>query len=166
LSDGVLFEIKKQNETDAAWIKIQVCTDDNICVFAAPVKSFSERQSLMVDKTVWEPVKWSVVGKKDWDEISTSKVTVRVDSVKGGVTFFDSSGKLLLREKAGGGKIITQAYVMGEKTFHVQQLFNSPEDEAFYGLDQHQNGILNYKGHDVDLWQLNIVDIVPFLVSS
>jgi alpha-D-xyloside xylohydrolase len=166
LSDGVLFEIKKQKETDAAWIKIQVCTDDIIRVIASPEKSFSSRQSLMVDKFVWEPAKWSVTEKNDWVEISTSNVTVRVDSVSGAITFFNSSGKLLLQEKAGGGKIITSADVMGEKTFHIQQLFNSPEDEAFYGLGQHQNGILNYKGHDVDLWQLNIVDIVPFLVSN
>ena len=25
---------------------------------------------------------------------------------------------------------------------------------------------MNYKGHDVDLWQYNIVDVIPFLVSN
>ncbi|MEJ2629568.1 MAG: PA14 domain-containing protein, partial [bacterium] len=55
---------------------------------------------------------------------------------------------------------------MGETTFHIQQLFNSPEKEAFYGLGQHQNNIMNYKGQDVDLWQYNIVVTLPFLVSS
>jgi alpha-D-xyloside xylohydrolase len=166
LSDGVLFEIKKQNQTDAAWLKIQVCTDDIIRVIASPDKSFSTRPSLMVDKTVWEPVKWSVLGKNNLVEISTSRIKVRVDTVNGAVIFYDSNGKLLLQEKNGGGKIITSADVMGEKTFHIQQLFNSSADEAFYGLGQHQNGILNYKGHDADLWQYNIVDVVPFLVSN
>jgi alpha-D-xyloside xylohydrolase len=55
---------------------------------------------------------------------------------------------------------------MGEETFHIQQLFDSPEDEAFYGLGAHQNAFMNYKGKNVDLWQYNIIDVIPFLVSS
>ncbi len=55
---------------------------------------------------------------------------------------------------------------MGEQTFHIRQLFDSPDDEAFYGLGGHQNSIMNYKGHDVDLWQYNIVKSIPFLVSN
>ena len=32
------------------------------------------------------------------------------------------------QEKDGGGKIISSADVLGEKTFHIQQLFNPSED--------------------------------------
>ncbi|MGD0339548.1 MAG: TIM-barrel domain-containing protein [Bacteroidota bacterium] len=165
-SDGVLFELKKQKETDARWMKIQVCTEDIIRVIAAEEKSFSNRPSLMVDKTVWEPVSWSVKEKKELVEISTSKIIVRVNPKNGAISFYNINEQMLLQEKAGGGKIITTAEVMGEQTFHIQQLFNSPKDEAFYGLGAHQNSIMNYKGHDVDLWQYNIVDVIPFLVSS
>jgi alpha-D-xyloside xylohydrolase len=164
-ADGVLFEIKKQKETDAGWMKVQVCAEDIIRVIAAPQKSFSTRPSLMVDKTKWQPVQWSVKEKGDRVEISTSKLTVRVQPKTGAVAFYDVKGGLLLQEKAGG-KIITAAEVMGEKTYHIQQIFDSPEDDAFYGLGAHQNNVWNYKGHDVDLWQLNIVDVIPFLVSS
>ncbi len=55
---------------------------------------------------------------------------------------------------------------MGEQTFQIRQLFDSPANEAFYGLGAHQNALMNYKGHDVDLWQYNIIDVIPFLVSS
>ena len=72
----------------------------------------------------------------------------------------------MLSERKGGGKVITSADVLGEKTFHIRQIFDSPDDEAFYGLGAHQNSIINYKGKDVDMWQYNIVDIIPFLVSS
>lgn len=165
-TDGVLFEIRKEKETDPQWIKIQVCTEGIVRVVATPERSFSTRTSLMVDKTKWEPVPWSVSeGGDSWD-ISTSKLTVRVHPKDGAVAFYDSNGMLLLQEKAGGGKVITAANVMGERTYHIQQLFESPEDEAFYGLGAHQNAIMNYKGHDIDLWQYNIVDVIPFLVSS
>ena len=164
--DGVLFKMQKQNETDASWIKIQVCNDDIIRVIASPVDSFSHRPSLMVDKKSWEPVKWTVKENSSTVEISTANVVVHVDTITGSVAFYDSQNNLLLQENTSGGKVITPADVLGEKTYHIQELFNSPEDEAFYGLGQHQNGIMNYKGHDVDLWQYNIVDVIPFLVSS
>ena len=164
--DGVLLELKKVKETDPQLLKIQVCTDDIIRVIASPINSFSTRASLMVNKTAWEPVNWSVSEKGKWIEISTSKIKVRVDSVTGAIAFLNKDGSLLLKEKDDGGKIISSADVLGEKTFHIQQIFASPEDEAFYGLGQHQNGIINYKGHDVDLWQYNIIAVIPFLVSN
>ncbi len=165
-ADGVLFELAKQKATDAHWLKIQVCSENIIRVIAAPEKAFSSRQSLMVEKDKWKPVLWSVKEKGDQVAISTSRLIVRVEPKTGAVTFLDAKGGLLLQEKTGGGKIITAAEVMGERTFHIQQLFDSPADEAFYGLGAHQNGVMNYKGHDVDLWQHNIVDVTPFLVSS
>ena len=164
--DGILFEIKKVKNTDPQWIKIQVCTEDIIRVEAAPGKSFSSRPSLMVDKTSWEQIPWSVKENGDWIEISTAKITIRVHSKTGAVAFYDVKGQLLLQEKIIGGKIITATEVLGEQTFHIRQLFDSPQDEAFYGLGGHQNAIMNYKGHDVDLWQRNMIEVIPFLVSN
>ena len=164
--DGILFELKQQKTTDPQWLKIQICSKNIIRVIASPEKSFSSRSSLIVDKKSWEPVNWSVQEKEDWVEISTSAVTVRVNSKTGEISFYNSHGQVLLQEAAGGGKIMTSAELMQEKTYHIQQLFNSPDDEAFYGLGGHQNSIMNYKGHDVDLWQHNMVEAVPFLVSS
>ena len=120
----------------------------------------------MVCKSNWKPVVWSL---KEFDnnvEISTSQLTVRLNKETGSIAFHDVNGIALLEEKQGGGKIITSAEVMGEQTYHIQQLFDSPANEAFYGLGQHQNAIMNYKGHDVDLWQHNIISVVPFLVSN
>jgi alpha-D-xyloside xylohydrolase len=165
-ADGVLFELKKQKETDVQLLKIQICTEDIIRVLASPDKSFSTRPSLMIEKTAWEPVPWSVKEKGDWIEISTAKTVVKVQSKTGNLAFYDAQGKLYLQEKASSNKIIEQADVLGEKTFHIQQQFESPKDEAFYGLGGHQNSIMNYKGHDVDLWQRNMIAVVPFLVSS
>ena len=165
-ADGVLFELTPRKSTDARWMKLQVCNDDIIRVISTQEKTFSARPSLMVEKTVWDPVPWSVKEKNGMVVISTSKVTVRVHPGSGAVSFHDATGQTLLRERTGGGKIITAAEEMGEQTFHIRQLFDSPESEAVYGLGAHQNGVMNYKGRDVDLWQYNIVDAVPFLVSS
>lgn len=163
--DGVLFEITKQKDTDVKLIKIQVCSDEIIRVVASPSKSFSERGSLMVEKSSWPKVNWNVKENGNDVEISTSKLTARVNKINGTVTFCDSKGKVITQEITGG-KIISSADVFGEKTYHIQQYFNSPDEEAFYGLGAHQNNVWNYKGHDVDLYQYNIVDVIPFLISN
>jgi len=164
--DGVLFEIKKKNNEDPKWVKIQVCADNIIRVIATPADTFSTRKSLMVSHDDWSKTEWSVKEAGNDVEIITSRITVKVNQENGVVAFYDQQGKQLLQEKKQGGKIITSAVVLGEKTYHIQQLFESPADEAFYGLGAHQNGVMNYKGHDADLWQYNIVDVNPFLISS
>lgn len=164
--DGVLFELKKQKDTDAQLLKVQIITENIIRIIASPVSSFSTRKSLVVEKTNWKPVQWSIKEKNDYVDIITSKLIVRVNPENSKVAFYDKNEKLILNESANDSKIIVPAEVMGEQTYHIRQIFNSSEDEAFYGLGAHQNGIMNYKGHDVDLWQYNIVDVIPFLISS
>lgn len=165
-SDGVLFELKKTRLTDPQLLKVQVCTPDIIRIIAVPEKSFSGRKSLMVAKTTWEPVAWEVRERGGLVEIATSSLIVRVNPSSGAVGFFDSTGHPILRERSSGGTIITPADVMGEQTYHLQQLFDSPADEAFYGLGGNQNAVMNYKGHNLDLYQHNMEEVVPFLVSN
>ncbi len=147
-------------------MKIQVCTDNIFRVVASMEQSPSTRPSLMVDKTAWPAISWTMLEKDGRWEISTAKLSVRVNPGDGSVAWYDRAGRLLLQEPTGGGKILTATDVMGEKTWHIQQLFDSPADEALYGLGTHQNTVMNWKGHDVTLSQENMVDVVPFLVSS
>lgn len=165
-TDGVIIELTKQKPTDPQWMKIQLCTEDIVHILASPTKSFSSRPSLMVDKTKWNPVSFSIKENGETIDISTSKIIVTVQLKTGAVTFRNADGQLLLQEKSGRGKIITPTEVMGEQTYTIQQLFDSSGDEAFYGLGGHQNALMNYKGHDVDLWQHNMVESVPFLISN
>jgi len=165
-SDGVLFELTKQKPTDPQYLKIQVCNENIFHVIATPEKLFSSRSSLMVDRTTWDPVPFTVREQGDWIEIATTQTKVRVNYKTGVIAFYDQHNNILLQEKAGLGKLITATKVGGEQTYHIQNIFESPQDEAFYGLGGHQNSIMNYKGHDVDLWQHNMVEVVPFLVSN
>ncbi|HXX65218.1 MAG TPA: TIM-barrel domain-containing protein [Bacteroidota bacterium] len=164
--DGIVFALATQNPTGPKLVKVQICTEDIIRILATRDSTFSSRDDLVAERHTWEPVPWSVREDEGLVEVSTSKLIVRVDPANGALTFLDSRGRLLLEEPAGGGKIITPAAVMGENTFHIQQLFNSPPEEAFYGLGGNQNAIMNFKGHDIDLYQKNMVEVVPFLVSS
>ncbi|MCX7798303.1 MAG: DUF4968 domain-containing protein [Melioribacter sp.] len=164
--DGLLFHLKKEKETNAKLLKLQVIDENIVRVIASPIDAFSNRESLIIEKKRQKLVKWQIKNYDDFVELSTSRLIVKVKKQDGKISFYDKNGNLLLTENANVSKIFTPANVMGENTFHIQQIFDSPEDEAYYGLGAHQNGIMNYKGYDVDLWQYNIVDVVPFLVSS
>lgn len=166
LDDGVLIELTPKSETDPARMRVQVCGEGIFRVTATREAEFSSRESLIVLQDSLPETAFSITEADGVVSVSTAKLTARVDAATGEVTFCDHEGHEILREKAGGGKVLTAAEVMGEPTWHVQQVFQSPEGEAFYGLGQHQNGLMNYRGRSVDLWQYNIVASVPFLYSS
>jgi alpha-D-xyloside xylohydrolase len=165
-ADGVVIRLRKTKATDARLMKVQVCADNVLRVVASPENGFSARRSLMVPTTEWPPVAYTVRRKGDTLQIATSKVLAKVALKTGEIAFYDPSGRVILQERSGGGKTMTDANVMGEQTYHIRQVFQSPPDEAFYGLGQHQNAIMNYRGHNVDLWQYNLVDVVPMVISS
>ena len=54
----------------------------------------------------------------------------------------------------------------GESTYRVTDRFSPTPTEAFYGLGQHQSGMMNYRGATVELGQNNTDVAIPLLVSS
>lgn len=162
LSDGVVVRLQAK-EGQAKQVKIRVVSDDIIQVIASPVDSFSSRKSLMVVPDLKVSATWNVEESEEAVTITTAQLKAKVSTLSGEVIFTDLQGNVLLQEKNGGGKTFGPAEVPG---YTIQQVFESTDDEAFYGLGAHQNGQINYKGEDVELAQHNIVDVVPFLYSS
>ena len=60
----------------------------------------------------------------------------------------------------------TPIEVEGKKAFSTQVVFDSPDDEAFYGLGQQQTGAFDHKGLNEELYQYNTKISIPFVVSS
>ena len=99
--------------------------------------------------------------------LDTGEVEVRVNRASGAVGFYDTNGLPLLVEKPDGGKRLTPASVGGINTLQSQQQFLLPPGEAFYGLGQHQAGIMNYANATVHLQNKNPGESsVPVLLSS
>jgi alpha-D-xyloside xylohydrolase len=97
--------------------------------------------------------------------VTTAKLRVTVTLADGTVSFADASGRPILDE-VGGAHTLTPATVQGESTHHVQQMWRATAGESLYGLGQRQEGKLDIKGYDLELWQRNTVVAMPFLVSS
>jgi len=110
-------------------------------------------------------VRFTVTTARGRTTLATAKLQVIVDLGTGAVSFADEKGTPILAEKPGSREL-TPATVQDEATFHVRQSWLANPDESLYGLGQRQEGILDLKGYDLELWQRNMVVAVPFLVSS
>ncbi|MFA9388280.1 MAG: TIM-barrel domain-containing protein [Prolixibacteraceae bacterium] len=135
-------------------IRVSVVQSDSV---------FSNDESLMVNGQPDSTIEWKVQESADEVELSTNTLSARVNKETGYVQFLDQNGNVILAEaKRNYGTQIGEN--LPETS--MQEIFESPSDEAFYGLGQHQNGEVNYKGLDVELQQNNIVAVVPFLYSN
>ncbi len=178
-SDGnsVTVSVQRPTAQSARLVRLHVVSPDIIRVEATCEAAFPQKQSLVVvpqqpcsDFTVSEE-QGSVV-------VKTAHVTARVDGTTGRVVFHDNNGKQLLSEVPEGGKTFARYTVpdahVGVGTLTDTQrngwtwraLFDSPDDEAFYGLGQHQAEDLNMKGKNEELFQYNTKISVPFVVSN
>ncbi|MCX7985102.1 MAG: DUF5110 domain-containing protein [Bacteroidetes bacterium] len=147
------------------WLSVIPYSDNVIRVVASRDSNFFHRSSLVV---VRKPDS-TIHVKKRSDSVAcileTKNIRVTIFKVGGTISFHNKS-MVVAREARIAGRSLEPVEVLGEKTFRIQQRFEITPDEAFYGLGQHQNGIFNYRGYSLDLWQYNIVAVVPFLVSS
>jgi alpha-D-xyloside xylohydrolase len=165
ITDGVVVYPSNKVSNGAQAVKIQVVSDKIIHITAAPADTFSTVKSIMAIEKERPAVKWDLMQKSDTLVLTTSALRVMVLLKTGEVTFADTLGNPILTESTNGKKM--EPVTLDEvKTYHVRQVFESSDDEAFYGLGQHQHGYMNLKGKDVDLTQFNTCVAIPFLVSS
>jgi alpha-D-xyloside xylohydrolase len=114
-----------------------------------------------------ERTHWKLAESADEISLRTDEIEARVNRASGAVEFFDKNGNSLLAEKSDGGKSLTPAHVGGIDTLRSRQEFTLAPDEAIYGLGQHADGLMNYRGAIVHLQQINPTEsAVPVLLSS
>lgn len=160
---GIQVQVVKN--TDTTTIQLEVVTPDIIHVKAFPGSVVNEKRSLVVLDSIAANTEWTIEEAKGKVGLKTEKVTAWVDLSSGGVSFSDASGRTKLAEWSDGGRMFLKND-REPRLKTIRQIFESPDDEALYGLGQHQNDQMNYKGEDVDLTQYNIAVAIPFMVSS
>lgn len=166
MSDGMVVTVHPKKSTDAKHIRLQVMGDQLIRVSATNENRFPDRKSLIIVPQTAEQTQFSVEKTEGSVTLATSKVKATVNTSTGEVVFTDLQGKVLLAENKGGGKSFTPIEVEGKKEYSIRQVFESPEDEAFFGLGQHHSGEFNYKGKNEELYQYNSKVSLPFIVSN
>lgn len=179
--DGIIVSLKQEQPTDVRKVRLQVINDRIVHVSATPEETFSKEESLIIVSQINNDAvgnttasnhkerKSPVFSVEETDSsyiLKTAELRVSVHCRTGEVTFADAQGNPILRENEGGGKTFTPITVEGTKGYSTRQVFESPDDEAFYGLGQHQADEFNYKGKNESLFQYNTKVSVPFIVST
>jgi len=175
----VTIPVKSQQADGPTVVRLQVVNDNIIRVQATSQAQLPEKQSLMIVAQTAKP-KFDVRESDSKVCVKAAGVEARVDVKSGRILFYDAAGKLLLKEADKGGKTfrpfrvpdreigvdlakVSEAHKNG-LTWHA--LFDSPDDEAFYGLGQHQSEEFNMKGKNEDLFQYNTKVSIPFVLSN
>jgi alpha-D-xyloside xylohydrolase len=145
-------------------LTLQVCAQDIIRVAYATDSTFVSRSTLATaPKRCDATTPWELTETETEATLRTAKLQARVDLATGAVTFLDLAARPILAERA---RVLTPAQVQAEQTQHVQQQWEPNEDEALYGLGQHQQNLMDIKHFPLSLIQYNTEIVVPFFVSS
>ena len=163
--NGVSVKVQQPSEDGPTLVRLEVLGEKIIHMSATPERKFADPESLVIIPAK-EKTGFAVEQNDDTITVSTSEIKANVLASTGEVWFTDMDGKVLLREDEGGGKSFSPIEVEGTHGYSFRQVFESPEDEAFYGLGQHQADEFNYKGKNEELFQYNTKVSVPFIVSN
>jgi alpha-D-xyloside xylohydrolase len=152
-------------EVDGGRLSLEVCADNIIRVAYARDAAFFTRPSLMASPRRCDPGDARVASNRAELTLRTARLGVRVQRRSGRVSFHDAHGRLILVEKPHG-RTLTPATLYDQPAQSVRQEWLPNPGESLYGLGQRQDGLLDIRGHDLELKQYNTQIAVPFLVSS
>ncbi|MBW4889983.1 DUF5110 domain-containing protein [Mucilaginibacter sp. HMF5004] len=161
-ADGVTFVL------DKGLMKIRICRDDIVQVKYTTLKTFQPENSLVVNNAFKSPVKFTVSKAGGFIIIKTLKLTLRVDVETNSVSYLNSADQFITTENAIEGKAMQPQTVAGIDTYACSTTFNSPADEALYGLGCHPTdvGSINYKGRNQDMAIKYLTGAIPVLLST
>ena len=177
--NSLTVQLKQHQNQGPSQIRLQVVSDKIIRVQATAEQSFRNKQSLIIVPQE-SKAKYQVEEQGDNLVITTSAMRAVLNEATGHIAFYDLKGNVLLNEVAQGGKTF-KPFTVPDREIGVDiakvpeaqkhgwswhALFDSPDNEAFYGLGQHQSEELNMKGKNEDLFQYNTKVSVPFVVSN
>jgi alpha-D-xyloside xylohydrolase len=96
--------------------------------------------------------------------LASARLRVRVSKADGVLRFETPGGEGILAEARPAA--FAPVKTPFETAASVTQAFRLTPDEGLYGLGQHQDGLMNYRGHAVTLVQSNTDAVTPVLVST
>ncbi|MDR1344516.1 MAG: DUF5110 domain-containing protein, partial [Tannerellaceae bacterium] len=154
------------SEGSAKRVRLEVISDNVIRVTASPEETLGREVNLISDRKQAAKPEFTVAVSGDTIILATSTTQARLLKKTGRVIFAGAGGEVILSEREEGGREFTPFEAGGVKGYSLRQIFDGAEDEALYGLGQHQSDEFNYKGLNEELFQYNTKVSVPMIVSS
>ena len=160
-NDGVLVYPKSNTQS----IRLQVISPKVVRVSVSPEKQFKKGSGLVIVDSLKRSAQFTTTEQNGELILKTADLMASVNLSNGRIRFTDKAGNLILSEEENGRAFQADSYD-GDTFYKTCQAFSSSPSEAYYGLGQHQDGIMNYRGRQVILAQNNTEVAVPFVISS
>lgn len=180
----------------AKTVRLTVMGEKIIKVEATPDAAIPHKRQSLIVVPQKSKTAYTVTESDSGVTLATAALAVTIDKRDGRIEYRDrSTGKVILGEAAGGKtfrRYVSNQTMMPEGyhptspdelnwgrkgdlrqislddrsgyTWHLQ--FDGNDDEAIYGLGQHQSEDMNYKGRDEELFQYNTKVSIPFVMST
>ena len=146
-------------------LKVQFYGDSVVRVMKWLPEGTDQKDSLIVIQDSLPKIPVDVNPGKFEVRLESAQLLVAVDTSTDTIRFFKKDGELILAE--AGQSIDPLEGIPGEEhAYSLQQDFRPGPSEGIYGLGQHQDGLMNYRGHSVLLSQANTEAMASLLVSN
>ena len=163
--DGVTVRLQQETPTDTRLVRVSVINEKIIRVSATPDETFIDKESLVVVPQD-NHIKFNIEETDSTVKVSTACMSATVNLKSGHVVFRNQDGNIIAAEDPEG-RSFSPIEAEGRKGYSIGQVFLSLNDEeAIYGLGQHQADEFNYKGRNEELFQYNTKVSVPFVIST
>jgi len=161
-SDGITCTL------DKGLMKVKICFDNMVEVKYTTLPVILDKPSLVINNQ-WKTIPgFTVTDNAKEILIVTAKLKVVVNKQTNAVKYTDLAGNVILAEDDSQGKTMAEATIAGIDTYNCTSQFNSPADEALYGLGCHPEDTLsvNYKGRNQDLAIKYMTGAIPVILST
>jgi alpha-D-xyloside xylohydrolase len=158
---GVVFKL------DKGLMNISICKADIIEVKYTILNAFPAKTSLVVNNPWKQQTNFTVSEHKGQVVITTSKLIISVNKKSNAITYTNLKGVVITSESEEN-KSMNTATIAGINTYNCNTAFNSPADEALFGLGCHPEDTLaiNYKGRNQEMLIKYMTGAIPVMLST
>ncbi|AMR32233.1 hypothetical protein A0256_12775 [Mucilaginibacter sp. PAMC 26640] len=152
---------------DKGLMQLNICMADIIEVRYTILDAFSNKESLVVNNKWPLAVPYMVADAKTVVTITTAKLKIKVDKLTNAISYYDLIGNVITAEDSSN-KSMSAATIAGINTYNCTTSFNSPANEALYGMGCHPLDSLsiNYKGRNQDMAIKYLTGAIPVMLST
>jgi alpha-D-xyloside xylohydrolase len=160
-AEAVIFKL------DKGLMSIRICKADIIEVKYTLFNVFPEKKSLVVNNTWKEKPRFSVSEHNGEIIITNFKLIIKINKTSNAITYTNKNG-IIITSEAVENKTMKQATIAGIATYNCISRFNSPDDEALFGLGCHPEDSLsiNYKGRNQEMLIKYMTGAIPVMLST
>ena len=160
-ADGVVFTL------DKGQMRIDIRSSDIVEVRYTIFNILPQRVSLVVNNRWAIKTMFTVSEANGNIIITTVRLRLLINKTSNAISYTDKNGKVITSEDSEN-KTMQAATIAGLSTYNCSTQFNSPADEALYGLGCHPEDTLsiNYKGRNQEMLIKYMTGAIPVLLST